>query len=229
MPPKAGALAGVVELLPKEYATDGLRKKFSKLERHLDGLLFLDHTAELAVDREAFLALCADAELVPAEIHDIVILETAKHLGRRLKGFETKGRRLTWREGEKYGLLGHSSVQELLDFGYTPTMSQAKLRAALPKWYPGLVPEKAISQLGGRDPYRRMIRRAQHNRTWWDCIVANLGWFAAINIIGSHIILFMLLAAGVPGWVIFAALLAFSGAFTAYTMIQCAINQEFHF
>src|SRR2546421_13053409 len=92
------ALAGVYELLPERYRADELRARFDRLEGHLDTLLFLDHTAELAVDRDAFLALCEDEEVVPAEIHDIFILETAKYAGRRIKTFESKGRRITWRE-----------------------------------------------------------------------------------------------------------------------------------
>src|SRR4051812_27649842 len=101
MPSKDSALQGIVDLIPPDQAGDELRSRIEKLSKHLDGLLFLDHTAELAVDRSAFLALCRDEELVPAEIHDVFILETAKYCGRRLKGFETKGRRIGWHEGEK--------------------------------------------------------------------------------------------------------------------------------
>jgi len=133
---ESSALEGVADLVPPEHVSDELRSSIDKLSEHLDGLLFLDHTAELAVDRSAFLALCRDEQLLPAEIRDIFILETAKYCGRRLKEFETKGRRLRWREAEKYGLVGHAGVDELAERGYKPTMSQEDIEAAIGDWYP---------------------------------------------------------------------------------------------
>jgi hypothetical protein len=223
------ALAGVYELLPERYQADDLRARFDRLERHLDGLLFLDHTAELAVDREAFLTLCTDEELVPTEIRDIFILETAKYLGRRIKGFESKGRRIFWREGANYGLLPMTGVAEFHERGYDPQMSDEDMRRALREWAPTDIelPEERLDNLNGPDGRTYLIKRLRHNRTFWDCIVANFGWWAAINFGGSIVVFLILVGSGVPWQVAIWLAAGFQTALTIYVFGQCLVNADF--
>jgi hypothetical protein len=223
------ALAGIYELLPERYRDDEIQARFDKLERRLDTLLFLDHTAELAVDRDAFLALCEDEELVPAEIQEIFILETAKYLGRRIKGFESKGRRITWRQGANYGLLPMTGTADLRERGYTPEMSDEEMRRA---WLEGAPPEievaeKSLDQLNGPDGRAYLIKRLRHNRTFWDCIVANFGWWAAINFGGSLLVFLFLVGSGVPWQVAIWLAAGFQTALTIYVFGQCLVNADF--
>jgi hypothetical protein len=224
------ALAGVYELLPERYRDEELSARFERLERHLDTLLFLDHTAELAVDRDAFLALCEDEELVPAEIHDIFILETAKYAGRRIKTFQSKGRRITWREGANYGLLPMTGAAELRERGYNPDRSEEEMRRALREWAPPEIElaEDSLDHLNGPGGRAYLIRRLRHNRTFWDCIVANLGWWAAINF-GASIVLFLILVgSGVPWQAALWIAAGFQTLVTAYVFGQCLANTEWY-
>jgi hypothetical protein len=223
------ALAGIYELLPERYRDDEIQARFDKLERHLDGLLFLDHTAELAVDRDAFLALCAEEELVPEEIHDIFILETAKYMGRRIKGFESKGRRITWREGANYGLLPMPGAADLRERGYSPDMSDEEMRRA---WLEGAPPEIEIAEdsldkFDGPEGRAYLIKRLRHNRTFWDCIVANFGWWAAMNFLGSLAVFFILLGSGVPWQAALWIAAGFQSVLTTYVFGQCLANADF--
>lgn len=224
------ALAGVYELLPERYRNDELHSQFDRLEKHLDRLLFLDHTAELAVDRDAFLTLCKDVELVPAEIHDIFILETAKYAGRRIKTFESRGRRIMWREGANYGLLPMTGTAELRERGYTPDMSDEEMRRA---WLEGAPPEieiseKSLDQLNGPDGQAYLIKRLRRNRSFWDCIVANLGWWAAINFGASIAVFLILVASGMPWFVAIWVAAGFQSVFTTYVFGQCLVNSEWY-
>jgi hypothetical protein len=224
------ALAGVYELLPERYQGDELRGQFDRLERYLDRLLFLDHTAELAVDRDTFLALCGDEELVPAEIQDIFILETAKYVGRRIKTFESKGRRITWREGAKYGLLPMTGAAEVLERGYTRDMSDDEMRQALRESAPpGIkLAEDSLDHLNGPAGRAYLIKRLRHNRSFWDCIVANLGWWAAINFGASSVVFLLLVASGVPWPAALWMAAGFQTLFTAYIFGSCLVNSQFY-
>jgi hypothetical protein len=223
------ALAGIFELLPERYRDAAVRARFDRLERNLDTLLFLDHTAELAVDRDAFLALCEDEELVPAEIHDVFIMETAKYAGRRIKAFESKGRRITWREGADYGLLPMTGAADLRERGYSPGMSDEEMRRA---WLEGApdeieVAEKSLDQLNGPDGRAYLIKRLRHNRTFWDCIAANFGWWAAVNFGGSILVFLILVGSGVPWQVAIWIAAGFQSALTTYIFGQCLVNADF--
>jgi hypothetical protein len=224
------ALAGVYELLPERYRSDELRAQFDGLERHLDGLLFLDHTSELAVDRDAFMALCDDAEFVPAEIHNVFILETAKYAGRRIKRFESRGRRITWREGGKYGLLPMTGVAELRERGYTPDMSDEEMRQALRDAAPAEIklPEDTLDHLNGPGGRAYLLKRLRQNRSFWDCIVANLGWWAAINFGASIAVFVILVGSGVPWPVALWIAAGFQTLFTAFIFGSCLANSDFY-
>jgi len=57
--------------------------------------------------------------------------------------------------------------------------------------------------------------------------VANLGFWAALTWIGSSVIFLSFLTLG---WQIALAIaIAYSGFATAYVILQCLVNQEFHF
>jgi hypothetical protein len=223
---QADLLSSIVSLLPEKHVNDQVRSRLKKLQVKLDDLFFMDETDELAVDRQALIALAGDQDLVPAELRDVVILETAKHLGRRLKGVG-KGRRITWLEGGKYGPPNQPGVEELRKLGLESSMSSEKLGAALREWYPKL--SKDLLALDSSELHRTMLANLAHNRTVWDCVVANLGWWAAINVIATIIIALIMLGSGVPWPWALAACIAFTSFFTAFVIITCATNPEWHF
>jgi hypothetical protein len=219
-------LSSIVSLLPEEHVNDRVRSRLKKLQERLDNLFFLDETSELAVDRQALIALARDEDFVPADLRDVVILETAKHLGRRLKGVG-KGHRITWLEGGKYGPPTQPAVDELRKSGLKPSMSTQELGVALREWYPKLPKDFLASDSSKLYPI--MLANLAHNRTVWDCVVANLGWWAAINVIGTLIIALVMLGSGVPWPWVLAACIAFSGFLTAFVILSCATNPEWHF
>ena len=64
------------------------------------------------------------------------------------------------------------------------------------------------------------------NCTYWDCLVAHLGFWAALVLIGSHIVLISLLA--VSWQVALAWAIVYSGVATAYVLLQCAANPNWN-
>lgn len=93
----------MLNLLPLDSIPSECRQRLRTLSDELDRLLFLDETDELAADRKILINIASNNELVPEKLKDIFLVETSKHLGRRLKEFE-KGHRLSWHEAGKYGL-----------------------------------------------------------------------------------------------------------------------------
>jgi hypothetical protein len=220
------ALAGLIEFLPTHFVTKDLRANFAKLESGLDQLVFMDQSGELSFDRKAFLDLVKDEALVPRQLRDIVVLETSKHLGRRLRTRKRNERRVRWRDSEQHRLLGKSAVDDLRRLGIGPATTEEKLSTTLAEHYPDL-PVSLFSKLAEPDGEEWLIERFEHNLTVWDCAVANLGWFAAIMVAGSLILLIILVAAAVSGGWIALLLLAFAGTLTTYVLAQCILNPAF--
>jgi hypothetical protein len=199
-----------LEALPSSILPDEHRRLLERMVEQSDQLLFLDKTCELAADRDALIRMVSDESLIPADLGYIEVLETAKHLGRRLKGFDG-GRRLTWAEGEKYGLpVSPPSADELRAAGISE----------------GTCPEE-LTEAEPRELQELARKNLAVNRTVWDCLVANLGFWAALTWIGSSVIFLSFLTLG---WQIALAIaIAYSGFATAYVILQCLVNQEFHF
>lgn len=213
-------------MLPTEYASKDVKTRLQKLSGMLDSLLFLDGSAELSVDRRGFMAIAADPELVPQHLSDIFILETAKHLGRRLKDVGN-GHRVTWAESSKYNELNKSGISELKKLGLNRSMSTKEVVAVLSKWHPELT--KDFLNRDSADVNKTILANLDKNRTVWDCVVANLGWWAAINVIGTIIIALVMLGSAVPWPWVLAAIVAFTAFFTAFVILSCAANPEWSF
>src|SRR5207248_2537362 len=63
------------------------------------------------------------------------------------------------------------------------------------------------------------------NRAVRDCLVANLGFWATLVVLGSLIVLTSLLEVGWQFALAFA--IAYSGVATAYVVLSCVTNQSF--
>jgi|tagenome__1003787_1003787.scaffolds.fasta_scaffold20837471_2 hypothetical protein len=214
-----------LEALPSSILPDEHRRLLERMVEQSDQLLFLDKTCELAADRDALIRMVSDESLIPADLGYIEVLETAKHLGRRLKGFDG-GRRLTWAEGEKYGLpVSPPSADELRAAGISEGTSPEELAELLKKKFPDL--PASLTEAEPRELQELARKNLAVNRTVWDCLVANLGFWAALTWIGSSVIFLSFLTLG---WQIALAIaIAYSGFATAYVILQCLVNQEFHF
>src|SRR5690349_6782871 len=95
------ALGDVVDLFPEELGEPRVLQRLRKLANELDGLLGLDESGELAVDRDALIKIARDRDLVPAEQQDLLVRETERHLGQKVKG---RGRHLGWRNVARHGV-----------------------------------------------------------------------------------------------------------------------------
>jgi len=225
MTSKTGLSDSMIRMLPKAILLGDVRSRLEMLFSELDQLLFLDDTLELAVDRETLMRIASNEDLLPASHRDIALLETSKHLGRRVKGLG-KGRRISWRDGSKYGLPIQPPSRAQLDaLGITKTASIDDLRIALKKVFPEL--PKFWIKTNAAQLAETVLRSFLINRTVWDCLVANLGFWAALVIIGSLVIFFILLAS-LPWPVALAVAIVCSGVATAYVVLQCIANQNFH-
>jgi hypothetical protein len=221
--PPSGEPSVSLEILPATVLPDEHRPLLKRMLLESDQLLFLDRSCELAADRDTVIRMASDDGLIPASLRDIEVLETAKHLGRRVKGFDG-GRRLTWREGAKYGLpVQPATDDELRSLGVTPTTTTEELADLLRKKFPDL--PSSLTEADPSELQALALKNLAVNRTVWDCLVANLGFWAALTWIGSSVIFISLLTLG---WqVALAVAIAYSGFATAYVIIQCLLNQEF--
>jgi hypothetical protein len=176
-------LTDMLNMLSEEILPKQVRQRAKKLCDELNQLLFLDDMCELAVDRVTLIRISCNESLMPASLRDIAILETSKHLGRRIKGLG-KGRRIAWMDGAKYGL--PMSKTDLRAIGITETMSIDELGVVLKAQFPKM-PKFWINE-DSTQLADSVLRKFMVNRTVWDCLVANLGFWAALTVIGSIIV-----------------------------------------
>jgi hypothetical protein len=197
----------LLDTLPRE-----IRPRLKLLFSYLDRLLFLDNAAELSVDRETLISLASDDDLTPPVLHDVMLVETSKYLGTRVKSVG-QGQRISWREGERYGLPIHPPSQdELRSKGLDPAGSDEQLADVLRAIFPEL-PDFWI-EADSAVLHDRIISNLLINQTVWSCLVRNLGFWAALNVIGTSIIALIMLGAGVPWQVVLKWLLIFTGVNT---------------
>lgn len=221
---RAQATASVsLDIIPTTLLPDDRRPLLNRMLLESDRLLFLDRTLELAADRDTLIAIARDEELIPAALRDIEILETAKHLGRRVKRFEG-ARRLTWVEAAKYGLpVQPATADEFKELGIVEGVSAAGAGELFLKRFPDL--PRTLFATEPAELHSIALKNLTVNRTVWDCLVANLGFWAALTWIGSSVIFVSLLTLG---WqVALAVAIAYSGFATGYVILQCLVNQEF--
>jgi len=214
-----------LDALPDDLVDDRVRQKLNHLYVELDQLLFLDETHELAADRDTLIRIASNPDLVPESHRDIVVLETSKFLGRRLKSFKKTSHRIRWSQGAQYGLpIAPPSDSMLQGLGIVKTASLDELGDAVRR----AMPELPDMWTSSDDPARleQTVSDAfLANRTVWDCLVANLGFWAALVVLGSLIVLTSLLEIGWQFALAFA--IAYSGVATAYIMLSCVTNQSF--
>ena len=211
-------------LLPKELRLTSAFRAFKKIMERLDGLLFLDEFNELSVDRDAFIKFVRDRSLVPAEIADVMILETTKHLGRRIKQ-RKRGQQVKWLDSAKYGLpITPMSTAEFEKLAGGRLENEKDLEKFVLRALPDV--PKFWTRSNSQAIRSDLIKGALKNRTYWDCLVAHLGFWAALVLVGSLVVFFSLL---VLGWqVALAFAIAYSGIATAYVLLQCAFNTEWN-
>jgi hypothetical protein len=217
-------LSDMLNVLPAAFLSREVRPLVRILFDEMDQLLFLDNMGELSVDRGTLIRIASDDYLMPARLRDIAILETSKHLGPRVKAVG-EGRRITWREGEKYGLPIHPpTLEDFRAWGITDTTSIDELGVILKAQLPG-IPEFWFNE-NSAQLEEMILQKCMANQTFWDCLVANLGWWAAIVAVGAIVVFFALV--GEIGWQ--AALvwaIVYSGVATFYFIAQCLVNPSF--
>lgn len=224
---KETTLRDILSILPEGTIPTDARERLEALFEEMDQLLFLDHHDELAVDRRTLIRIANNEAFLPVHVRDIVLVESSKHLGRRVREFkDDAGRRIPWQEGWKYGLPGRvMRADEIRALGITEQSGPDEMEGAVR----GLVPDVPSFWTNGDSPLlaEQLVRQLEVNRTVWDCLVANLGFWAALTFIGGAIILLILLGSGVP-WPV-ALLIAgiYQTGATLYFILQCAANPDF--
>jgi hypothetical protein len=223
--PSKSNLSDILNILSENILPDEVRPRIKKLFDEMDQLLFLDETHELAVDRKTLIRLVNNEDLMPTSLRDITLVETSKYLGRRLKELR-KGRRIKWRDGEKYGLPIHVlSEKDLRNWGITDRTSTNELADIMKMQFPE-IPEFWMND-NSKQLADEVLQNFMVNRTVWDCLVANMGWWAALTLAGGLVVFLVLLGSGVP-WP--AALLIagiYQSVATTYFLLQCAANPYF--
>jgi hypothetical protein len=212
-----------LESLPESSRVREVRPQLKLLFTSFDQLLFLDNNAELSVDRETLIRIVSDDDLTPTILRDVMLVETSKYLGRRVKS-AGEGQRISWTDGERFGLPIHPpSMDDLRAMDLDPSMgdpSEDAVRAQFPD-IPEFWVEPDSSVL-----YDRVVERVLANQTVWDCLVRNLGFWAALTVIGSIIIVLIVLPAA-GWWVTLWILAAFHSFATAYFILQCVVNPSY--
>jgi hypothetical protein len=211
-------------LLPTTLVPAEQRPALQRMFALSDQLLYLDGEGELTVDRRALLEIVND-EAFPDGLRQIALIETSKHLGRRVKVPAKKGlQQISWRDGAKYGLpISPATAGELRDFGLTKTTTPEEFGKLFRKKYPE-IPD-FWTATDPKELEGKVLKAFEANRTVWDCLVSNLGWWAALTIIGSLVVFFSLLTLG---WQIaLACAIIYSGFATAWIVLNCIVNVFF--
>ena len=212
-----------INLLPDGLVPPEQRQLLTQLFEESDQLLFFERD-ELWVDRGTLVRIVR-SDGFPPELREIALVETAKHLGRRIRVPGTKAVRVSWREGAtKYGLpYAPASPTELRALGVTEETTSEDLADLLRTQFPAL--PSFWTESGPAEVREAVMTSFLANRTVWDCLVANLGWWAALVLIGSHIIFFGALGAGWQVALVLAAV--YSGVATLWIVLNCIANVYF--
>lgn len=128
------ALLELLDILPNGIVPKKARTKLNKLVMELDQLLFIDDFDEISVDRATLIRIVGNKALVPADIKAHVLVETSKHLGRRIKEFHKGSRRIRWVDGGAHGLPIHPmTAADVKLLGITPKTTVDEIEKMLKK------------------------------------------------------------------------------------------------
>jgi hypothetical protein len=219
------APSSMLDFLSEAIVPEHVRPKLGSFFALSDELLFLDDTGELAADRRTLIRIASDDTLIPGSLRDIAVLETAKHLGRRVKERKRRSRRLTWQGAALYGLpVQPASETQLYEAGFVEATTIEQLDRILRARFseiPRFWDETEPSQL--RDT---LMRNLEENQTFWDCLVRNLGFWAALVAIGS-VIIWLALVAEIGWQAALVVAIIYSGFTTGYFILQCLADSSY--
>jgi len=242
LPPAGGPLpmpvpGGIPELLaqlPLGFVDAPTRARLQKLSQAMDQIFFLDATGELSADRGTLIRIVNDQDLTLPALRDIVLLETSKHLGRRLKA-RGNGLALTWQEAVVHGVqFSPVPISAWQSMGLNKVATDRDLQALIVRQYPG-IPTGWI-QPPAADFGAKLVSSFMHNRTVWDCVVAHIGFWGAIAVLWAVsammvIVLFVTVVSGgtltlAALLLLIAALLAALGLAVTIAVLNCIENPE---
>ena len=176
---KQNDLTSIFKYFPDNLLDKQTFQKLNALSNELDTVLFLDDSGELAADRDAVIRIAKTNMLLAPDLHEIALLESAKHLGRQLKKRKDTGRPLTWREAATHGApIAPLSDDEQRALGVKKTHTEEEIRNLLAQKFPDI--NKVWFGPAKLSFTEDVFRNFAHNRTVWDCVVAHIGWFGAL-------------------------------------------------
>lgn len=217
------SLGDVVDLFPEELGEPQVRQRLRKLADELDELLSLDESGELMVDQDALLRIARNWDGVPAEQQDLIVRETQKHLGQKLKK-PGRGRHLGWRDAAQHGVpIRPEPAATLHALGIGKSSSVGDVRRILRERYPD-IPSFWL-EADAATIRETTLRALAHNLTLWDCMVGHLGYWGALATfaaVGSVII--VCTATGPWGGPLALFLIATLGSGTAFIVFNCLAN-----
>lgn len=219
-------LSSFLDLVPKQIMNKDTALLLKKYTEALNDIFFLDSFGELSADREALIKLTNYIPSKDSDLLKMAVLETAKHAGRRLKT-KGKGLALKWQEVARYGpAISPVSPTELTNMGITKSATVTDIQTALASKLTGL--DASWSELSDSQLQEMLLTNMRKNRSWWDCVVAMLGWWAALMVIGFLGVILIIAAGIATGGVAWVALwiwiVGVVGFGTAVIMLNCAIN-----
>lgn len=222
---KQSDLTSIFKHCPDNLLDKETFRKLNALSNELDNIFFLDDSGELAADRDAVIRIAKTNMLLAPDLHEIALLESAKHLGRRLKRKGT-GRPLTWREAATHGVpIAPLSDTEQHALGIKKTDTEEDIRSLFAQQFPEI--NKVWFGPAKPSVTEDVFRNLAHNRTVWDCVVAQIGYWgalAAFAAAGSVIII--LTASGGFLLPLVTFLFAVLGFGTATIVLNCVLNPE---
>ena len=222
--PKQNDLTSIFQLLPDNMLEKETLQKLNALSNELDTVFFLDDSGELAADRDAVIRIAKANMLLAPDLHEIALLESAKHLGSRLKKKKGTGRPLTWREAATHGVpIAPLSDDEQRALGIKKTHSEEDLRSLFAQQFPEI--NKVWFGPSNPSVKEDVFRNFARNRTVWDCVVAQVGFWGAVAVFaaaGSVIII--LTASGGFLMPLVTFLISVLGLATATAVLNCILN-----
>ena len=220
---KQSDLTSIFKLCPDNLLDKETFRKLNALSNELDNIFFLDNSGELAADRDAVIRIAKANMLLAPDLHEIALLESAKHLGRHLKRKGT-GRPLTWREAAPHGVpIAPLSDDEQRALGIKKTDTEDDIRAKFAQQFPEI--NKVWFGPAKQSVTEDVFRNLAHNRTVWDCVVAKVGLWGALAVfaVAGAVIILLTASAGtlMPAILL---LIAAVGVGTATIVLSCILN-----
>ncbi len=212
----------VLDLLPREFQNTDAERRLRKLTRGLDGLVFEDN-GEMFVDTDAIQRLLGDQDVFPGDVRDKVKKGVDKQLGQRSRA-RGKGRSLTWQEvGQREAVIAPMSADQLLSLGINASTPSEDAKRIFVDHFPDFPRE--ILEADGPRLRDIAVQGIDHNRTVWDCVVAKIGYWAALCVFAAFGALLIVGTATGPWGIPLAIWLAGTlGGGTAVLVADCVLN-----